>query len=41
MLEKEVDYKFDTHGRFTQDELAEAFGLEPDQVHDAGHSVGD
>ncbi len=36
--EKEVPYKFDTNGRFTQEEKAEAFGLPIDQISDKGHA---
>lgn len=41
LREKEVEYKFDTHGHHTREELAEAFEVSVDDVHDGGHSVGD
>ncbi len=36
--EKEVDYKFETQGRWTPEEKAEAFGIKVDEVKDDGHS---
>lgn len=41
MLEKEVDYKFETGGRWSKEEEAAAWGVEPEELKDTGHSVGD
>ena len=40
-LQKDVPYKFETHGKWTNDEKAEVFGLPLSEVRDAGHSAGD
>lgn len=41
VLELEVDYKFDTHGKRTREEEAEAWGVDPSEIVDSGHSTGD
>lgn len=40
-LEKEVPFKFETNGKWSNEEKAEAFEIPVDQVVDAGHSTGD
>lgn len=40
-LEKEVGYKFESHGKWSREEIAEEFGISADQVRDEGHSNGD
>lgn len=41
MLQKEVSYKFETQGRWSQNELAEEFGMSPSEISDSGHSSGE
>lgn len=38
-LEKEVGYKFETMGRWTNEEIAEVFGIKVDEVKDVGHDA--
>lgn len=40
LLEKEVPFKAETRGRWTREEVAEVFGLEPTFIKDASHSAG-
>lgn len=41
VIEREVPYKFESNGRWTKEEVAEAFEMPVDQVKDAGHSTGE
>lgn len=41
VLENEVPFKFETNGRHTREEVADAFGIGVDEVRDEGHSNGE
>lgn len=39
VLEREVPYKFETHGVLTDEEKAEIFEMPVDQIEDKGHDI--
>lgn len=41
VLEREVGFKFETQGKWSVEEKAEAFGIPVEEVRDADHSTGD
>lgn len=41
LLEKEIDYRFDTHGKISKEDIAREFGVPVQAVRDAGHSAGE
>lgn len=41
VITREVPYKFETHGRYSKEEIAEHFGVSTEDVKDGGHSTGE
>lgn len=40
-LEKEVNFKFETGGKWSPEDLAEVFEIPVEQIRDTGHSTGE